>query len=573
MPNLAAIHFRGEKKRCRGPFQSLALPLERKRCRGPFRFLALSLLVVITVILAAPPARAGDADDNDDPSPPPATAPTEISSLANDDVNRNIVLPTEVGDHKLKFRTHIGSKLVELSYLLHLPPDYGVPGKKHPMLVFFHGVGECGTDLAGVYALGPMTLLKADGGNPTFAATCPFIVLCPQCPPRGQTWNTDYIYKAVAQLVDQTINKTRTDPDRVYATGLSMGGLGSWCVAEEAPDLFAAIAPLSAMAWHPENVLKQLKYVSVWCVVGMDDQPRFLDGTRSMDAALSKGPIKQRFMYLIGNGHDAWYPPYQNAQFYEWLLAHRRPNSSERERISQQSPPTTQPLPTAPGHYLLSFDTKLGDQPYSLDYVLYIPKGYQSNASAAPGLLFLHEQNTIGPDFNGLCVHGPDLALERNPALKENFPFVVISPRLPVKCDWETPGMTQTLLSLIDHVSQRINIDPNRISLSGIDGGATGVWKLASEAPGRFSAIAPVVTTGQLTPGDDRAQVVKDLPGRVFVKGSDAASINRIGQLMRKSKLDWHLARLGDDVSALGDHSIYSDYVFLRWLSQQHRKS
>src|SRR5262249_19722898 len=159
---------------------------------------------------------------------------------------------TEVGDHKMKFRTHIGDRSVTLSYLLHYPANYN-DGKKHPMLVFFHGIGECGTDLAGVYALGPMTLLREDGGNPTFAASSPFVVLCPQCPPTGQTWDTDYIYKAATELIAQTVKKGKIDPDRVYATGLSMGGLASWCVAEQGPDLFAAIAPLSSMEWQPET--------------------------------------------------------------------------------------------------------------------------------------------------------------------------------------------------------------------------------------------------------------------------------------------------------------------------------
>jgi predicted peptidase len=513
------------------------------------------------------------ASSDDDAALPPEESTTN-NSTATDDANRNIVLPTEPGDHKLKFRTHIGDRLVEMSYLLHLPPDYNDQTKKHPMLVFFHGVGECGTDLAGVYALGPMTLLKQDGGNPTFAATFPFIVLAPQCPPRGQTWDTDYMIKAVAQLIDQTIKKSRTDPDRVYATGLSMGGLGSWCAAEQSPDLFAAIAPLSAMAWHPENALKQLRYVSVWCVVGLDDQPRFLDGTRSMDAALSKGPIAQRFSYMVGNGHDAWYPPYQNPQFYEWLLAHHRLDAAAKKKLDAgAAPPTTQPLPSAPGHYLLNFAVNIGDQPYHLDYVLYLPSNYKTAAPPSPAMLFLHEQDTIGPDYHGLCVHGPDLALEQKPGLKTNFPFVIISPRLPIKCDWESAGMTQALLALVDHVSQSINIDPDRLSVTGINAGAGGAWKLAVEAPARFSAIVPVMIDGTLAPGDDRAQVVDSMPGRTFIKATQSPSIDRMSALISRSKLDWHLAKLSENATALGELPIYSDHQLLTWLADQRRKT
>jgi predicted peptidase len=536
------------------------------------KFVLLGLLALIGML-----GRSVRADD--DPTPTPNQSPN-----ANDDANKNIVLPTQPGDHKLKFRTHIGDRAVVLSYLLHLPPDYGDPKKKHPMLVFFHGIGECGTDLGGVYALGPMTLIKQDGGNPTFAASCPFIVLCPQCPPRGETWDTDFIYKAAAQLVDQTIKKTRTDADRVYATGLSMGGLGSWCVAEESPDLFAAIAPLSAMEWHHEDALEKLRYISVWAVVGDQDQPRFVDGTRAMQDALAKGPLAQRFTYYVGMGHEAWFPPYQNPQFYEWLLGHHRPNAAERKKIDAGTvPPTTQPLPATPGHYLLSFETKLGDQPTSLDYVLYLPKNYKPTGPASPAMMFLHEQDTIGPAYKDICVHGPDLALEKKPALQANFPFVIVSPRLPIKCDWETPGMTQMLTDLLDQVSQSINIDKDRISISGMNAGASGAWKLAAESPNRFSAIIPVLADGELIPGDDRRKVITSLPGRVFIKESAGPSIDRINNLMTDhslvdelatgTKQDWHLNKLAQNANALGDLPVYSDRQLLNWLLQQKRKA
>jgi predicted peptidase len=550
-PVMAALHDR-------------VLAGSKSNHHAPEAHLTMSALRILLMLLLI---GGSTAHGDDAPLPPDESVP--VNTTANDDANKNIVLPTEVGDHKLKFKTHIGQRAVEMSYLLHLPPDYGDVQKKHPMLVFFHGVGECGTDLAGVYALGPMTLLKQDGGNPVFAASCPFIVLCPQCPPRGQTWDTDYMYKAVAELVDQTIRKTRCDPDRVYATGLSMGGLGTWCVAEQAPNLFAAIAPLSAMAWHPEQVLDRLKYVSVWCVVGLQDQPRFLDGTRSMDAALSKGPLQQRFIYLVDNGHDAFWPSYQSPQFYEWLLAHHRPSVVERKKLdAQKLPPTTQPIPTAPGHYLLSYGIQIGNQPYQMDYVLYLPRGYKPNATPRPAMLFLHEQDTIGPDFNGICMHGPDLELERNASLKNDFPFVVISPRLPIKCDWETPGMTQALLSLIDHVSQSIKIDPKRISVSGINIGAIGAMKLAAEAPTRFSAVVPVMINGPLIPGDDRKQVVSATRGCVFIKGSEAASIAKFNELIAGSKLDWRIAKMPESASPLGDIGVYEDRAFLNWLQQ-----
>jgi len=131
--------------------------------------------------------------------------------------------------------------------------------------------------------------------------------------------------------------------------------------------------------------------------------------------------------------------------------------------------------------------------------------------------------------------------------------------------------MTRALLALLDHVSQSIHIDPDRISLSGIDNGSNGAWKLAKESPRRFAAIAAVVTDGELNPGENLSIIMNEMPGRVFVKNSDVATINTINGFIRNSKFDWQLLKIGNQTSALSDHSIYSDYTFLHWLVQQHR--
>ena len=93
-----------------------------------------------------------------------------------------------------------------------------------------------------------------------------------------------------------------------------------------------------------------------------------------------------------------------------------------------------------------------------------------------------------------------------------------------------------------------------------------------SEAPGRFSAVVPVMVDGQLTPGDDQAQVVNSLPGRAFVKASESASVDRMTALIGRSNLDWRLAKLSADSNALGDLPVYSDHQLLAWLADQRRK-
>ncbi len=481
--------------------------------------------------------------------PPPASLP----------------LPAVPGEHKLKFTTRVAGRPVTISYLLKLPPAYADARQRPPLLVFFHGIGEVGTDLAGVYPIGPMTVLRGDGQsqNPAMAATSPFAVLCPQCPPRGEQWNTDYVYRTTAELVAAVVRSTHVDPDRVYATGLSMGGQGTWCVAEQAPDLFAAVAPLSAMAWQADAVADRLRAVPVWTITGLQDEPRFVDGNRSMERALAGVNGADRFTYAVHDGHWAFAKAFASPQFYEWFLDHRR-----RPAGARPTPPAPA-VPTAPGHYALAFDTMIGDQPYQMDYVLYVPRRSANPATGRrPAMLFLHERDTIGPAPHGLAVHGPDLALDRHAALRESFPSVVVSPRLPVGCDWNTPGLPQAIAGLLDHVAAAVPIDPDRVCVTGVDAGAAGAVHLAEALPGRFAALAWVSTRPDVTPPGDVAHLA--LPGRAFVP--DAGRARQLNDAYKASGQNWHATALPPGVSPLGELPAYTDRAVLEWLARQRRK-
>ena len=501
-------------------------------------------------------------------APPPATRP---AAEPVDEIGAGQPLPTTPGDHKLKFKTHIGGKLVAMTYLLHLPPGYDTAGPDDhpPMLVFLHGSGESGSDLAGVYAWGPPSLLKRDTVNPVFAASCPFVVLAPQCPPRGQRWDMDFMTRAVSVLVDGTLRRSRADPDRVYVTGLSMGALGSWCAAELTPDRYAAVAPMNGLGFCPERAGPLLRTVPVWASVGLNDEPKFVDATRSMDAALAGAPVDRRFCYLIGNGHDAFWPTYQDPDFYEWLLTHRRPTAAQRQALATAPALSVDaPLPTEPGVHFCTWATKVADQPYPMDFVVYLPKGY-TPGKRYPTMLFLREADTIGPDYHDICVHGPALALARQPSLQDRFPFIVISPHMPVKCDWQTPGMTATLLGLLDYLSP-LGVDRDRVTVTGVDAGANGAWKLAAEAPDRFAAVMPIETHVPVPVTDDQmAAVERTVPGRAYVVAGDTASVARVAKC--SAGHDWAATPLPPGATALGPLSAYTDPAVLTWLAAQVR--
>ena len=118
----------------------------------------------------------------------------------------------------------------KIDYLLFLPPGYEKSKQRWPLILFLHGSGESGTNLAKVKTEG---LPKIVESMPDF----PFILVSPQSAGRG--WNSD----TLNALLDDVIHKCRVDKHRIYLTGLSMGGSGTWMLAAAHPERFAAIVP------------------------------------------------------------------------------------------------------------------------------------------------------------------------------------------------------------------------------------------------------------------------------------------------------------------------------------------
>ena len=122
---------------------------------------------------------------------------------------------------------------VTLDYLLYLPPDYDKQDQ-WPLVLFLHGAGERGDDLDLVKKHGPPKLIEA-------GKSFPAVVVSPQCP-RDRFWPV--MTMELTALLDDVVAKNKVDVDRVYVTGLSMGGFGTWSLAAYTPDRFAAIIPI-----------------------------------------------------------------------------------------------------------------------------------------------------------------------------------------------------------------------------------------------------------------------------------------------------------------------------------------
>lgn len=213
------------------------------------------------------------------------------------------------------------TKSVTLRYLLFLPKGYDADSsKKWPTILFLHGAGERGTNLAKVAAHGPPRIV-------TNRVDFPFLVISPQCP-SGQIWEKE----AIIALLDDSLKKYRIDPERVYLTGLSMGGFGSWALACSYPDRFAAVAPICGGGNVIDVLLPArgkeaaLKSLPIWAFHGgKDPTVNLAESERMIDAFKRAGNKDVKLTVYPEAGHDSWTESYNNQELYDWFMQHKLP--------------------------------------------------------------------------------------------------------------------------------------------------------------------------------------------------------------------------------------------------------
>ncbi|MEQ9408494.1 MAG: prolyl oligopeptidase family serine peptidase [Fuerstiella sp.] len=203
---------------------------------------------------------------------------------------------------------------VQMNYLLYLPENYDQQAS-WPLVLFLHGAGERGDNLELVKKHGPPKLI---GEGKQF----PFIVVSPQCP-EGLWWEPIEL----SALLDQVIRDHHVDKDRIYVTGLSMGGFGTWRLAAYAPDRLAAIAPICG-GGEPYWA-RRFSNLPTWAFHGARDTGVPLERSQEMiDAMKQKGGQPKLTVYPEA-GHDSWTETYNNPEFYGWLLAQKRKPAAE----------------------------------------------------------------------------------------------------------------------------------------------------------------------------------------------------------------------------------------------------
>jgi predicted esterase/lysophospholipase L1-like esterase len=208
----------------------------------------------------------------------------------------------------------------EHKYVVFIPKAYD-PGQKWPVILFLHGAGERGDDNRKQVevGLGPAVRKRE--------AQFPFIAIFPQCedaksrPIVGWSPEGPDGQRAIA-ILEQVEKEYSTDPERIYLTGLSMGGYGTWAAAAKYPDRFAAIVPVCGGG--KTEIAPKIAHLPIWCFHGDADFAVPVARSRELIEALKEAGAQPKYTEYPGVGHNSWDAAYGTEELYPWLLSHRR---------------------------------------------------------------------------------------------------------------------------------------------------------------------------------------------------------------------------------------------------------
>lgn len=187
---------------------------------------------------------------------------------------------------------------------------------KLPTILFLHGIGESGNELARLRRGGFPRDLEGD-------KSFPFIFIMPQCPETTEWYytNVDNV-SFMRQFLDDMVQKYPIDTNRIYLTGLSMGGIGAWYFAIKMPERFAALAPVAFRGdgWSPCPA----KHLPVWGFHGALDNIIPLWKAEALVDEFQACGGNMRFTVYPEADHDSWTASYRNDSLYIWMLTHSR---------------------------------------------------------------------------------------------------------------------------------------------------------------------------------------------------------------------------------------------------------
>jgi predicted peptidase len=214
----------------------------------------------------------------------------------------------------------------EMRYLLWLPEGYGQdPDRRWPLILFLHGAGGGDNDSAYVMSYGLPEVLLAGDQPEEF----PFVVISPQAYLDVPWWEGDTL-AILDALLDDAIARYDVDPTRVYLTGLSMGGYGSWWLATAYPERFAAMISISGSGYRTpqppdEETVCSMRDLPVWAIHGGRDMISDPTAVKIHVLALAAcGGEVEWTLYPEAGHFETYTEAYRDPALYDWLLSHSR---------------------------------------------------------------------------------------------------------------------------------------------------------------------------------------------------------------------------------------------------------
>jgi predicted peptidase len=233
-----------------------------------------------------------------------------IKSL--DSITTHETLP--VSDTFIETKATFAYQDQKIQYMLIVPAAYTQDSNQWPLILFLHGSSLRGNNLDLVKEYGPTWVSEQ-------RSDFPFVVLAPQCPENADWINMSDIITA---LLTDVLKKYRIDKNRVYLTGISLGGRGAWILARKHPEYFAAFAPIAAATQTiPDNWDNKLLSLPIWAFHGDKDTVVPLENDTALIDAFRKQGGTPRFTILHGQGHYIA-GIYKNRELYDWFLSKAR---------------------------------------------------------------------------------------------------------------------------------------------------------------------------------------------------------------------------------------------------------
>ncbi len=483
-----------------------------------------------------------------------------------------------------------GLPAVEARGLLYLPADYGRDARRRwPLIVFLHGSGERGDDPQRLVSTGLPQVLQS-------RSDLPFVVVSPQLPP-GESWSDEG--DMINALTDWIETQYAIDPQRVYLTGFSLGGFGTWALGLSSPDRFAALVPVAG-GWElgsdtvPSNIC-ELVSKPIWVFHGAQDETVKPVQSEVLVKALRACGNEVRYTLLPKATHAAsGVLPYRDSELYDWLLQQALPaempvtaapaattsagkpiESGRPDSVSTPLPGAGSLKPIGQHGYTIDLDivnAKGLTHTATISYLLYLPGGYGKDPQQQwPLVLFLHGSGERGDNPEVLVEHGLPKLLTST----LDFPAIVLSPQAPEDMVWWGAQLDE-VSALLDQVQATYAVDARRIYLTGLSMGGYGAWAMALRQPQRFAALVPMAGGW-----DSERDVVprnicdvKNVPIWVFHGAQDEIVPPKKAQLMvdalKKCGVDVRFTLYPDAKHRQSFERAYDEPELYAWMFEQH---